>query len=214
MIRLLIQSIILAFLFLGCETPEPNPIANDPGEATEISGRLNQVMQGPTAGHCPDCSEQDRDVTRARSAGEFRQYENSPQVERMISTLRTNLTRNCSTGGACRGRRAPGSEGACLRYVKIGLMGGGFTGSYPPGLHARDFGPQLRRMGFRNLKDDPRYRNMTPEQAPKGAIIVYSGGPSGHIEVKAGSNEYLSDFRSSQAIHHRLPRRPIGIYIR
>jgi hypothetical protein len=86
--------------------------------------------------------------------------------------------------------------------------------SNPGGVHARDAGTQLRAAGFRNLRSDPRFQNMTPEQAPVGAVLVYSGGDSGHIEVKSGASEYLSDFRSTQSINHRLPRRLIGVYIR
>jgi hypothetical protein len=182
-------------------------------QARHSSRDINRLMDGPTANHCPDCSESGREVARSVSSGEFSSYSNAPQTRRMIETLRRNLTRNCDPRTGCRGSRRPGSVGRCLRYVKFGMLGN-YTNSYPPGLHAKDFGGQLQRMGFRNLKSDSRFRNMRPEQAPEGAILVYSGGPSGHIEVKAGPNEYLSDFRDSRPISERLPRRLIGVYVK
>jgi hypothetical protein len=217
------QTIILLFL-LSCENPDgsgtlpQNSIGNNVSDSPNVAGRLNRQMLGPTDGHCPDCTEQDANLTRARSSGEFSTYSNSPAVRNMISTLRQNLTRNCNWDRQlrpyCGSSRNPSSGALCYRYVKMGLIGGGFMRTNPGGRHARGAGTELRRAGFRNLRDDPRFRNMTPEQAPIGAVLVYSGGSSGHIEVKAGQHEFLSDFRAAESINHRLPRTLIGVYIR
>lgn len=223
MVRVLFQTFIL-LAHLSCENPDgsgtlpQNGIANNLNEVPGAAGRLNNTMRGPTHSYCQDCTEQDAGLTRARSSGDFNNYSNSAAVRNMISTLRQNLNRNCNWNAQgqanCNRSRNPGSGSLCWRYVKFGLIGGGFIRSNPGGVHAKDAGTQLRAAGFRNLRSDPRFANMTPEQAPLGAVLVYSGGDSGHIEVKAGPNEYLSDFRASESINHRLPRRLIGVYIR
>lgn len=150
---------------------------------------------------------------KGTSAQDFKNYSNSKAVANMIGRLRTNLTKNC-TASSCKGSRKPGSKGKCFRYVKWGWMGGGFTKTYPGTRHARDAGGDLKRMGFRNLLSDSKYKTLTARDAPKGAVLVYSGGPSGHVEVKAGESEYLSDFKSHRPVSEYLPRKLIGIYVK
>ena len=55
---------------------------------------------------------------------------------------------------------------------------------------------------------------LTARDAPVGAVLVYNRGPSGHVEVKAGENEYLSDFKSATPINEYLNRKLIGIYVK
>lgn len=150
---------------------------------------------------------------KGTSAADFKNYSNSKSVANMIARLRSNLRKNCSASG-CSGSRKAGSTGKCFRYVKWGWIGGGFTKSYPGTKMARDAGGDLRRMGFRNLLSESKYNTLTARDAPKGAVLVYSGGCCGHVEVKAGDNEYLSDFSSGRPVSDYLPRRLIGIYVK
>ncbi len=152
------------------------------------------------------------EIIQVRSqSGNHTKYSESPQVASMITRLRRNLTLNCTVSG-CSGKRAPGSKGKCLRYVKLGVMAGGFTRSYSGTKFASDFGRDLKAMGFRNLKDSNQ--SLSARSAPKGAILVYSGGCCGHIEVKAGANEFLSDFSSRRPVDEYLGRKLIGVYVK
>jgi hypothetical protein len=67
----------------------------------------------------------------------------------------------------------------CLLFVrtKLGLP------PNPRSVHARDYGSVLARNGYCTIKT-------TPRKAPVGAVLVYSGGASGHIELKRGPNAY------------------------
>ncbi len=138
-------------------------------------------------------------------------YSNSSQVTNMIARLRRNLTLNCTVSG-CSSKRKPGSKAKCLRYVKLGILAGGFTKNYSGTKMARDYGGDLRSMGFTNLMASNK--SINARNAPKGAVLVYSGGCCGHIEVKAGDNEFLSDFKSGRPINEYLPRKLIGVYVK
>lgn len=143
------------------------------------------------------------------------QYSASDEVTRMQARLRNRFTvkldRNRRVVGS---KLATSSIGRCLMYVKFGLVSGGFM-RYPGTRHAKDFGPVLRNSGFTNLMDTPGFEEITPENAPAGAVIVYRGGESGHIEVKMDDGKYGSDFVSSSPISARTSRRvPIGIYVK
>ncbi len=143
------------------------------------------------------------------------QYSNSDEVQRMWTRLErrftTRLNRNRRPVGT---KPASTSIGRCLMYVKFGLVSGGFM-SYPGTAHAQQFGPVLRQSGFTNLMDTPGFEDITPETAPPGAVIVYRGGDSGHIEVKMEDGRYGSDFVSNSPISARTSRRvPIGIYVK
>lgn len=154
--------------------------------------------------------------------GKFVNFSNSSPVTRMINTLRSNASK-CITNknkSVCQRQnpkdRKPSSKptGYCLKYVKTAVVAGGFTSSYPPGNAAKDSGRQWKGMGFKNLLDDPAYKNMTPYTAPIGSIIVYSGGKYGHVEVKASEKEFISDYVGSKPIYDELgiARKVIGIY--
>lgn len=151
--------------------------------------------------------------TREGLQKQHKKYSESAQVANMIATLKRNLTKTCTAQG-CSGKRKPGSVGKCLRYMKFGLIGGGFTKQYSGTRHAKHAGDDLKRYGFKNLMDDPILNQMTPRDAPIGAVLVYSGGKSGHIEVRSGENEYLSDHSNDIPISDYLPRKLIGVYVK
>lgn len=67
----------------------------------------------------------------------------------------------------------------CLLFVrtKLGLP------PNPRSVHARDYGSVLSSHGYCTFKGGPH-------DAPVGAVLVYSGGASGHIERKIGPNKY------------------------
>lgn len=161
---------------------------------------------------------------KVKEKGEFDDFSNSKEVADMIKVLKDNadkclLAKNkriCQRKRPYTRKDESKPTGYCLSYVKRGVVGGGFTKNYPPGVAARESGTQWKKMGFSNLLDDPKYKDMTPYTAPKGAILVYSGGKWGHVEVKASENEFISDYVGEKPIYDELnlPRRIIGIYVR
>lgn len=54
----------------------------------------------------------------------------------------------------------------------------------------------------------------TPDSAPASCVLVYSGGESGHIEIKVGTNGYCSDYCSNTPIteNPRLVRKHVATY--
>lgn len=161
-------------------------------------------------------------VWLASSQNEFKSYSESAGVDNMITRMKANLTLRCTetSQNSCRTNRRPGTLGQCLRYMKLGLIGGGYIRSNPGVASASRFGPELKKMGFRNLKEDPRHANMSSRQAPHGAILVYSSSdpkrPHGHIEIyDSKSGQYISDFASNNPIDTYNGRRTlIGIYVK
>jgi len=143
------------------------------------------------------------------------QYSSSDGVMRMQARLRERFTVKLDKNRRRVGSKlATSSIGRCLMYVKFGLVSGGYM-PYPGTRHAQDFGPVLRNNGFTNLMNTPGFEDITPENAPPGAVIIYRGGESGHIEVKMDDGKYGSDFVSSSPISARTSRRvPIGIYVK
>jgi hypothetical protein len=70
----------------------------------------------------------------------------------------------------------------CLLFVrtKLGLP------SNPRSVHAKDYGSVLSSHGYCTTK----VKNNDPTYAPVGAVMIYTGGASGHIELKRGKNAY------------------------
>lgn len=101
----------------------------------------------------------------------------------------------------------------CYRYVKLILQDCGITPIYLAGAHAKDAGPQLIAAGFKKAK------TLDPLSAPVPSIIVYSNHcsdshPSGHIELKTGNKEYISDYIASVPRSRVTTcRRVSGIYL-
>jgi len=139
-------------------------------------------------------------------------YSNSPQVVKMIRAAETNKERS--------------SQKNCYRYVKGAMCGmtqaklrtpgiqtcapGSLVSRYPRGAKVFEGSNNaiktLKAEGFKNLLEDPRTKDLikNPSQAPKGAILVYTGGyRGGHIEIKTGEGtkgSYISDFPSPASI--------------
>lgn len=102
----------------------------------------------------------------------------------------------------------------CFRYVKLILQDCGATNGYLANRHAKNAGPELLRSGFKKLPITD------PVMAPIGSVIVYdnvcrTSNPSGHIEIKTGFSEYMSDYVDNMPISYRSGcRRVSGIYLR
>lgn len=142
-------------------------------------------------------------------------YSDSNAVKKMISYAERHSHRN--------------SLGMCYRYVKEALCGAprprcrkdSMVHRYPNGNpvfadrpskvpRSRRAGVNalktLKAEGFVNLLEDPKTNALVknPASAPKGAILVYTGGNNGgHIEIKTGhgtSGSYISDFRAPNSV--------------
>jgi hypothetical protein len=132
----------------------------------------------------------------------------------------------------------PGSLGRCYNYVKMGLLAAGLVvppNSYPYGANAYQAAGTsgnpgvLEKSGFTNVMSNicASATRCSRNKIPKNAIIVYDGGyypeghkkagqkHPGHIEVKAGPTEYISDFRAMNPYHtYKKGAKILGIYTR
>lgn len=150
-------------------------------------------------------------------------YEALPEVEGMIEVLRENA-KKCIRHKSSYNKKycSPGSDskpsnqstGFCYRYVKYGLMGGGLSDHYLGGSAAKNAGEHLEKIGMENILGEAPFIVTNAETAPVGAVLVYEGGKYGHIEVKAGPDEFISDFVSDKPIDEYLSRKLIGVYIK
>ncbi len=194
------------------------------GRAKALGERVTSYVEQHPLEPLAESSENYRSV----SGTDFDNYSNSPQVQKMIATLKKNTQLNCGQSlGSCHRPTAESkprdssevgqSISMCWRYVKLGLMGGDLSKNYIGGEFAVHAGRSLKQKGFVNLLDSPEYRNMTPHTAPPGAVLVYRKEGSytpGHIEVKTDTGTFISDFESKSPITDYNPRRHlIGIYI-
>ena len=92
----------------------------------------------------------------------------------------------------------------CWAYVKDALLAAQVVQSRPTTLYARQAGDELvRRHGFKQL------REMDPQRAPIGAVVVYGGGDAGHVEMRT-ERGFVSDFFSPTP----YPRPVLGIYVK
>ncbi len=105
------------------------------------------------------------------------------------------------------------SKGLCYAGVKDALLAAGITSTRLPGTYAIEAHSKgyLRRTGKFDQILESQVRSQPAqaiEQAPPGAILVYSGGPDGygHIEVKVNTGEqaqFCSDFCSRNPVRGR-----------
>lgn len=139
-------------------------------------------------------------------------YSRSEQVDQLIQCAQKNVK--------------PQPTGYCYRYVKNALLGGNLSDEYLNGISAATSGPALKSEGYVNLLADSEWREKikSPYDAPRGSILVFDGGPYGHIEIKMGDigeGGFISDYYSESArtgrASHGLSGRGrtlIGVYVK
>jgi hypothetical protein len=147
----------------------------------------------------------------------------SSKMTKMLDAMKKNATKVCKVSAFnCKGtKEAKDPIAYCWRYVKMGLMAGGYSKGYPEGRYASDAGKALKKAGFENAIN--QYKSSS--KAPPGAILVYEkttsgNGTPGHIEVVDENGDVISDYQDKLPIDHpnnRLglskTRKLIGIYI-
>jgi hypothetical protein len=126
-----------------------------------------------------------------------------------------NLVRR---GGRSKCRPVPGRilMGCCLMYVRMLLDQRGLI---PDGMRfgqaARDAGRGLLRTGFRNTLNPRGNLHAQALASPIGAVLVYTGGPYGHIELKTASGYYFGPTNAAPATSWtHIRRRLTGIYVK
>ena len=96
----------------------------------------------------------------------------------------------------------PHSTMRCWRYVKDALLEAGAVAVRPTSDYACQAGAELTsRYGFVRLPIHDPYR------APVGAVLVYSGGGAGHVELRT-AHGFASDYHSPWRCRYHL----IGVY--
>lgn len=95
-------------------------------------------------------------------------------------------------------------QGCCLMYVRSRL---GLPISMPDS--ASQAGPTLLNHGYCR-------KSVAPEAAPVNAVLVYSGGNNGHIELKTGPNSYYfgPTNREPASSWQSNRRRLTGVYVK
>lgn len=105
-------------------------------------------------------------------------YSQQPEIKEFVRTLLSRAK-----------NKKP--RGACYKYTKLALAKSGIVNHYLKGQSAKNAGKELERACFTNII----HLAPTPEQAPVGAILLYKGGPHGHVEVRTPSG-FASDYFS------------------
>ncbi|MCB9026880.1 MAG: hypothetical protein H6625_11215 [Bdellovibrionaceae bacterium] len=169
--------------------------------------------QGP----CLDCAKskiikEAIDSKKLSLEAAIKSYSSSDQVKNMIHYAMRKKKR--------------ASAGVCYMFVKNALLASGLTAKRSGERRAKNAGSSLKAEAYINLMDEPDWKNRikSPYDAPKGAILVYNGGPSGHIEIKTGDigeGGFVSDYYSPNARtgisknkNVGRGRRLIGVYIK
>ncbi len=191
------------------ENDLPSPLDRPPRTETEASG----------PGDCLSClNNGNQTQTQAQSLAGLTplkavaaSYSNDPHTKKMLKALLRSASRK--------------SGGYCYRKVKQGMLFGGVTDHYYAGISpAATAAKQLKKDGFTNLLDNPQYKKdlmKNPKLAPNGAIMVYSGGKYGHIEVRVddgNKNGFVSDYFNRRArtgdTGNGRGRKLVGVYIK
>lgn len=158
----------------------------------------------------------------------FRGYSEHEKVVSMIAEARQHIADkpNRYISRSKGGRK----KTFCYRAVKDAMRDSGmvpvvFTGSSV----ARNGVSDLKAVGFRNLLEDPNFKNIMkddPKMAPKGAILVYEttkgsrASSAGHIEIKtenSGLDGYISISETDKPTYgYAIPsvRKLIGILVK
>jgi hypothetical protein len=88
------------------------------------------------------------------------------------------------------------SQGACAKYVRLGIEAGGIAIPWPRPVHAKDYGPTLVQHGFTIVPSEGYV-------AVAGDVIVLQppkAGGSGHLQMFDGKI-WLSDFRQKAEVY-------------
>lgn len=174
---------------------------------------------------------QDPGVSRIKCeelhAKRLERYSEDTRVKKMLRILKRNSSKCIRHGDSYNKEYCPllvqrkdshQPTGFCFRYVKYALQGSGlvhgskgeyYENGYLGESSAKNAGTPLEQAGFENIMSD----ELTAENAPVGAVLVYSGGKHGHIEVKTGKSEYTSDYVTSVPRSTSSTRTLTGVYI-
>lgn len=107
-----------------------------------------------------------------------------PEVE---ETLSFNLNKAIA---ALDNNAGAASQGQCAKYVRLAIEAGGWKIPSPRPLYAKDYGPKLLEIGFKEIPADgykPKKGDVVVLQPPKGE-------KAGHMQMWNGSR-WVSDFR-------------------
>ncbi len=206
--------------------------SNPFGVSNILSGPTRGFCPRPAQQNDRDDSDRDNERLPASSGDdyssgegdEFDPNKNYAQgMEGLFSRLKDNASNICSKSdysmAACaedhHGNRTSKAKndsiGRCWKYVKIGLNEAGLVNGYLGTESAIDAHKQgvLKENGFCQINISKS------SDAPVGSILIYewtqkranqkgtSAPKHGHIEVKTGENEYISDFVSSEPIDQK-----------
>lgn len=215
------------------QKPEP-PVSEDPNLAKNSDPTKTEGT------FCPECSTTQPGTTEKNRTdiGEVAKEIDStprpkprPQVANIpsekwkkfpsVARYSTSRTVEKSIKYGMRNKEAR-SKKLCYRYVKRAILGGDLVNDYLPGAKAVNAVGDLKRRGFINMMEDPRYKKLikNPQDAPKGAILVYRHGTdrrhAGHAEIKTdwgSKGGYVSDFYRpvSRPLYNRVL---IGVMIK
>jgi hypothetical protein len=121
------------------------------------------------------------------------------------------LERRCSDAYGCRSGNV--AKGKCRSGVRDTLVEMGYlkeTDRPDPDPHvkASNFEPWLETKGFTNA-----IAKYDSHHAPPGAVLVYSGGKYGHIEIKVDRDSYCSDYCVDYPRDDAGTRHLIGVYL-
>lgn len=169
---------------LHCSDRVGSPTLSNQSDISRLSDELNRGSS-PTSGT-------ENDAMEWNDHPEVLAYSKSEKVTNMIRYGMRNKHRS--------------TQRLCYRYVKRALQASDLVNEYPEGVKATQAIGDLKKEGFKNLMDSPKFKNLTPETAPKGAVLVYCRSINngrcdsvhpGHAEIKTdwgSKGGYVSDF--------------------
>ena len=188
--------------------------------------RKINVLECPTGLYVPEQNVQKLTVIGADPLVAGFEKKNKKQIDETINWARLQISLRAKTDGLSINK----STGCCEAFVSRALMLGGLTPNLVRSEKAVDAGGELEKQGFKNiLSANGKY--LDEKSAPRGAVLVYSGGkphvtvdkqghkivskPDGHVAIKTeaeGIDGYISDFVSEHP--PTAARTLIGIYIK
>lgn len=222
------------------ELPKYQEVIQEQLPDVDPNEKLGADQSQTEAGFCTDCSvppQIDPTVKNLQDIKDVQQAippvtdPNNPWAHDKLITKYSNSQEVQAAIKYAMRNKSPRSRKYCYRYVKRALLGGKMIRSYPPGAYAKQGVRDLKRQGMINLLDDPKYRAQikSPDDAPKGAVIVYHNDTNeyGDIQIKTdwgSKGGYVSDFYGDQSFlnspkakrYARLgkPYRMIGIMVK